>query len=387
MKVGLLLASQGTQNLAISALALLLPVIRRDLDLSFSEAGMLAVAASISYAFMQFPAGLFADRWGPRRLFFVGTMVTALTTLCLAVISSFPLLIASQALSGVSRSLMFTPAMMLISSQFRAERRATAMSALSSSMFITNIILGAFGPAVERHFGWQALFIILSAIGILASITCLRFGPEEPPLPPRTSVSLSLAWALTKHKVMLLAGTIQFVRLAIATGMLFWLPSFLIEERGMTIARAGMVMAMAAAITAVSNISVAYLSDRLAKPLIVVSTALFILFTCLVSISLTASTGLTIFFVFLLSVVVQCYFGPLFHYPISKLGGEHAGTITGISNTFANLGAFTFTYGFGFVKDLTGSFTIAFQTLAFLCVIAFCATIALRRGERYIAMA
>lgn len=59
-----------------AAIALFLPLIREDVDITFSQAGTLAAANTLVYALMQIPAGYLADRLGPKRLFIVGLLGT-----------------------------------------------------------------------------------------------------------------------------------------------------------------------------------------------------------------------------------------------------------------------------------------------------------------------
>ena len=67
--VTLVTLCQLVHGITFSAIPLLLPLIREDLAISFTEAGLLSAAATLSYALGQVPAGFLADRYGPRRLF------------------------------------------------------------------------------------------------------------------------------------------------------------------------------------------------------------------------------------------------------------------------------------------------------------------------------
>lgn len=53
--VTLIVLSQSTQALAFGAIALFRPLIRADIDLTFSQAGSLAVASISTYTLMQVP--------------------------------------------------------------------------------------------------------------------------------------------------------------------------------------------------------------------------------------------------------------------------------------------------------------------------------------------
>ena len=57
---------------------------------------------------------------------------------------------------------------------------------------------------------------------------------------------------------------------------------------------------------------------------------------------------------------VQFYFGPIFALPLDRYGARMMGTLSGVGNFFANLGAFSFTYLLGALKNQTGHFGSGF---------------------------
>ena len=57
LTVGLVVFCQVAHFLTFAALPLLLPLIREDLSLNFTQAGALSVAGMLSYALCQVPAG------------------------------------------------------------------------------------------------------------------------------------------------------------------------------------------------------------------------------------------------------------------------------------------------------------------------------------------
>ena len=67
----------------------------------------------------------------------------------------------------------------------------------------------------------------------------------------------------------LIAG-IQYVRLAVAIGLQFWLPTFVVVEKGYSLQVAGLVVAVGAAMSAPSNFLGGYISDRLRNPLLII---------------------------------------------------------------------------------------------------------------------
>jgi sugar phosphate permease len=79
------------------------------------------------------------------------------------------------------------------------------------------------------------------------------------------------------------------------------------------------------------------------------------------------------------SIFLQFYFGPLFYVPIEVLGQRVAGTSTGFCNTFANLGALSFAYALGVVKDTAGAFAWGFLGTSAACVVGVALTVVLAR--------
>ena len=69
------------QSVAFAAISLFLPIIKKDLDLSFTQGGAISAITVFVYALMQIPAGFLADRYGLKKIFFSGALGT--TALCL----------------------------------------------------------------------------------------------------------------------------------------------------------------------------------------------------------------------------------------------------------------------------------------------------------------
>ena len=82
------------------------------------------------------------------------------------------------------------------------------------------------------------------------------------------------------------------------------------------------------------------------------------------------------------SIFLQFYFGALFFVPIEVFGQRIAGISTGFSNLFANVGALTFTYALGVVKDKAGTFTWAFVGISAACAIGVLLAFVLARVRK-----
>jgi nitrate/nitrite transporter NarK len=334
--------------------------------------------STLVYALMQVPSGYLADRFDPKRMFVVGLVGTNLMSIMLAVVDAYPLLIAVQAVSGFFRSFVFTPGLLLIKEEFRADRGATAMGLFVAGGFSSSILLNLLGPLLVGPLGWRGLFLLFGGAGLVGALLYQRLG-RSPHREPGAHVRLTEIRRLFAHPVLWLTGLIQFVRLSVVLGFTFWLPTYIVVEKGHPLTVAGLVAALSAAFTAPSNFLGGWLSDHLRRPLLIIGVSLAVLTLTFVALPLVDGLLPLLVVVCVNAVFIQLYFGPLFAVPIHFLGPRTAGMTSGFGNFCANLGGFVFTYALGALKDATGSFTIGFQILAAMCVVALAATLALGR--------
>ena len=178
---GLIMVCQSTQALALGGIALLLPLIRQDLGLSFSQAGMLSAASGLVYAAMQVPTGYLADKWGPKALFIVGAVGANAMTIAFTQIDSFPLLVFNQAISGLFRAFIFTPGLLLMQAQFAEGRRATASGLSIAGGLIFNVGLNLAGPLLVVPLGWRGLLISCALAIAVAAAAFAAQGPGPKP--------------------------------------------------------------------------------------------------------------------------------------------------------------------------------------------------------------
>jgi sugar phosphate permease len=377
--VSLVMCCQGFQGLSFGAIALFLPLIREDLHISFAQAGMLSAASTFTYALGQIPAGYLSDRFGPKRLFFIGMLGTTLLSLDLGMIHSFDWAFANQVVSGVFRALLFAPGLALIASWFAPNRRATAMGLYVVGGFSGNIILSLVGPLLVVHYGWRPPFMLFAVLGVCAGFVYFALGKEKPVSGPRHPVGMLDVFKLFRYSIMWVCAGIQFVRFGVVTSFNFWLPSLLVSDRGLSLQAAGFITAMGAALSMPSNALGGYVSDRLKNPPLVIGGALAVLACTSALLVLVHSIPALVLVVAINSIFLQIYFGPLFFVPVEVLGPRVAGMSTGFSNMFANIGGLIFAYALGVVKDRAGAFTWGFLATSAACLVGLLLTVVLAR--------
>lgn len=375
----LIMLNQGYQSLAIGGIALFLPLIRSDVGLSFTQAGLLTAVATLVYALMQIPSGYLADRLGPRRLFVLGMLGTNLLSFTLALLDHFGLMLANQAIQGFFRALVFAPGLLLISALFPPHRRATALGLYVAAGFTSNVFLSTLGPIFVKPLGWRVLFMVMAATGFVTLLAYTRLGPPGPARGSDGHATVREVVALFRLRSMWLVGAIQYVRLAMASGVAAWIPTYLVEDKGRSLQVAGLLVALGAALTAPSNFIGGYVSDRIGSPLLVIGVSQAILAVTTALLVPVDHLALLIVVLAVNAFFVQIYFGPLFSVPIAMLGPRTAGVTSGFGNFFANMGGFTFAYTLGAVKDATGSFAVGLYAAAGMCVLGLACTVSLAR--------
>ena len=359
--------------MAVGGIALFLPLIRAEIGLSFTQAGVLGAASTGVYALMQIPAGFLADRFGPRRLFLVGLLGTNVMTVTFAMLNSYLPLALNQAASGFFRSLVFAPGLLLITAALRADRGATAMGMYVAGGFTSNIVLNTVGPFVVEPLGWRTVFIVAASLSLAFVYLYWRVG-EPGPSAAEASFRIRDLGDLLRSRVLWLAGIVQFVRLAVVQAFSFWLPTYLVVDKGLSLAAAGLVIAASGLMTGPANVVGGLVSDRLDRPLLVIGASLAVLMGVTATLPTLTSLPLVVVAVVVAAAFIQIYFGPLFRVPVQLLRTSAVGVTNGFSNFCANLGGLTFAYTLGAVKDATGSFDGGFYALAVLCLIGLAAT-------------
>jgi sugar phosphate permease len=368
IRIFLILLLQSFQTVSSAGMALLLSEIRSDLGLSFTEAGTLAAANIFSYALLQMPAGYLADRHGLERVFIVGSLGTPLLLLTFGLVGSFAQAIINQTLAGVFHAFLFQAGLALLASLFGAERRATAMGLTLVGIFSGQLLINGLAPILAQQSNWRLPFIAFGVAGLLSSFVYLRRGRGIADRATAQGTNVVDALRLFGHPFMWVCGLIQFVRLGIIQGISFWLPSLLTDEKGLALGTAGLVLALRSVLIAPSTIVGGYLSDRLRQPTAVMAASLVILAGTTAALIPTGPGGLLIGLILINAIFVQFYFGPTFALPVERYGSGMMGTVSGFGNFFANLGAFSFTYLIGALKDKTGQFGPGFYALTAACL-------------------
>ncbi|PVZ03675.1 MFS transporter [Actinomycetospora cinnamomea] len=141
---------------------------------------LLAVVQLAVYAALQVPAGVLADRLGPRRLIAGGAVLVAVGQVVLALAAPFWLAVAGRMLVGAGDAVTFVSVLRLIPSWFPA-RRVPVLNQLAG-------ILGQLGQVVSAvplaalvvGAGWTPAYLAAGGTAVLVAVLVLAVVRDGP---------------------------------------------------------------------------------------------------------------------------------------------------------------------------------------------------------------
>jgi len=172
------LAPAVSTSFARFAYALILPAMRADLDLTYSQAGSLNTANAVGYLVGALFCARFVPRFGNRRLFGFGMVATVLSLLGAGVAAGFAEQAALRAIAGMTSAMVYICGAVLASNAFpdRPDRSALAIGVYFGGAGLGIVLSGvgipwllAFAGDEAWRSGWLAI-AVLSVPFALASI-------------------------------------------------------------------------------------------------------------------------------------------------------------------------------------------------------------------------
>jgi MFS family permease len=161
----------------------LLPSIRTEFGLNYTQSSIVTSAFSLSAAAGQIPSGWMADRIKPAVLIAIGTLGVAVGGILIGLSQTYIMLLVLLVLTGLMTGGYHPASTPLILASVDPEKRGRALGLHlvggNSSFFIAPIIAGLIMTALPR-FGWRGPFIALAVptaiFGIIFYIYLTRRG-------------------------------------------------------------------------------------------------------------------------------------------------------------------------------------------------------------------
>jgi len=143
------------------------PAISKDLSLSPVELGLIFSAFGWTYAVLQIPGGLIADKFPPRLLYALCLITWSLSTLFQAVVKGFAGLFALRLATGAFEAPSYPINNRIVTSWFPNHERASAIAMYVSGQFIGLAFLTPVLVTIQYYAGWKGLFIVTGITGLV----------------------------------------------------------------------------------------------------------------------------------------------------------------------------------------------------------------------------
>lgn len=216
-----------------------LPTVRADLGFGNAIAGLLLTGLWGSYAVMQFPSGLLADRTGERRLLAGSALLGGVAVVVLGATAGVGAFAAGVVLYGLGTGLYATPRVMVVSRLY-PDRTDTALGVVFASGNVGNTALPAVAGVAATTVGWRAAFLALAPAFVLVALALAVVVPDGD-VSERTPGSARDGVRELRRRPVAIATTALVLFAFGYQGLVGFLPTYLVEAKGATPGTASLV--------------------------------------------------------------------------------------------------------------------------------------------------
>ncbi|MBD1424176.1 MFS transporter [Sphingobacterium arenae] len=222
-----------------------------DFDLTDAQFGLLTSVFLWSYGFVSPFGGFLADKYSRKKVIVLSVAIWSLVTLWTGYASTFPEMLATRLLMGVSEACYIPAALALITDYHTGKTRSLATGLHMCGLY-TGLALGGLGGFIAEYWGWRSGFHVFGLFGIIYSFVLIYFlkdvkkEEEEPKRisQPITEVSSSYSIREVLSSLFRLASfyiiLIYFAILGMANWLVNgWLPTFLKDQFNLDLGTAG----------------------------------------------------------------------------------------------------------------------------------------------------
>lgn len=237
-------------------LSVLSPVLTRELNLTPIEYSNILTAFLAAYTVMYVGSGFLVDRWGTRLSLSVFMVWWSVANMAHAFAQGVWSLGILRFLLGMGESGNFMAAFKAVSEWYPAKERALVNGLINGGAAIGAVVAPPVVTWINANYGWQPAFVVTGSLGFvwLALWLLIYYPPDRHPRitaeerayvladPPVAAGAAKVPWQqVLKYPQtwgLLLA---RFFSDPVWWFYLFWLPKYLVEQRGFTMAEMGML--------------------------------------------------------------------------------------------------------------------------------------------------
>jgi MFS transporter, ACS family, glucarate transporter len=349
--------------------------MQKDLHLGPQDWGLVTGAFAIAYALFEIPSGFLGDRFGARAMLTrIVLWWSAFTTLTGFASTLWPLLFIRFCF-GAGEAGAYPTASASVFRWFPAVERGRALGVVLLASQLGGAVAPLLIVPIQAHFGWRASFYLFGILGVAWSYAWWRWyrnRPEEKSGitaqelaeigPPADAPPRGFPWRpMAANRSLWAIMGVAFAYLYSYYFFLFWLPTYMIRERGFT-ETGTQLSALPFVFGALANLAGGYARDAAVRRwglgpgtravgMAGLATAAASVFAAFSSVNNYVSLGW----------LALCYGGITFQQPTVfatcvEIGKRYTGAVAGCMNTAAALGGLLSSLVFGYLVQRTGSY-------------------------------
>jgi MFS family permease len=265
--VGLLFTASLINYFDRATISFALPLLSQELHLGPETKGVLLSAFFWSYALMQIPMGIFADRVNLRWLYAAAFALWSISQGLIGLAAGLSALIAFRVLLGVGEAIYLPGGSKIVSLLFRPSERGLPCGLFDFGTRTGLVIEGVLVPWMLTTFGWRMTFAVVGFTALLWLVPWLMIAPKRLQGNRTGTTAGRDFWATTLALLTnrnLMGTCLGFFCFDYYWYFLVnWLPDYLVTSRGLTILKAGFYAALPYLVFGISEPVGGWIADRL----------------------------------------------------------------------------------------------------------------------------
>jgi len=341
----------------------LLPLIREDFQLTYTQMGLIATSFYLTYALVQVPSGILADKIDRRWIIVPGIICFSIGTFLTGFAGSFGQIILFQSLTGLGAGVYFAAGVSLVASYFQREERGKVLGIHDSAAPVGSILGPAFAGLLAITINWRMPFFACLIPG-LAVAALFGILVRDPTANKNAVKELKTSGARDVLKRSFLTLLLVYIVGDICyCGAITFIPTYLVEESKISFGTTGMLTSALFIAGFFGMLVLGGASDKFGRNTVITASLLSAAIFTSVTVMITVPS--------LLALVLICFGFSLYGYfPVMSalladlISEDKRGTVFGAVNAVGTaVGAITPAL-VGYIIDTAG------WKLAFLCLSA-----------------
>ena len=258
---------------------LLLPFIAAELNLSFSQVGLLKGVFSGAMSLFQVPLSLLGEKMGELMIIAAGTFGLASGFLFLSQAHTFPAIFISLIIAKGTAAGQHGLGSSILSKVFEVSGRRAAMGTYNFSGDMGKVCIPFLLAVMINLWGWRQAVFVLSIGGLvlgafLYALTKQKRGRSSFPQPHEKLAREGRGWGIRNRKIFSALLTIGIIDIMARNALLTFLP-FLFLQKGIPVGKVGFALTLLFLGGAMGKFACGVLAEWLVVIPMVVSTEIF----------------------------------------------------------------------------------------------------------------